>query len=86
MDDFDADMRIKIRKQLNICDKFNRDTARTLDTPYTTIVHRDLWTNNIMIKRGKYSKLIFTLNNLFNIVCSVFRSNSQMVLATCPLK
>lgn len=45
-----------IEKQLKICDEFGRDTSYTEDTPYTTVVHRDLWTNNIMIKRGKLSQ------------------------------
>ncbi|XP_055309442.1 uncharacterized protein LOC129573174 [Sitodiplosis mosellana] len=51
VDDLDPEFRIAIEEQLKICDKFGRDTTRTADTPYTTIVHRDLWTNNIMIKK-----------------------------------
>lgn len=48
-----AERRVAIENQFRICDKFSRRTERAADTPYTTIVHRDLWTNNIMIKRGK---------------------------------
>lgn len=39
-------------KQLTICSKWRKDTNLQRDTPYTTIVHRDLWTNNIMFTTG----------------------------------
>lgn len=51
----DDELRTKIQKQLNIGLDFARDTTRACDTPYTTVVHRDLWINNIMIKRGECS-------------------------------
>lgn len=50
----DAKRRATIEHQFHICNRFAITTDRVVDTPYTTIVHRDLWTNNIMIKRGKF--------------------------------
>lgn len=52
LDNLDPELLNKIEKQLKICYKFTRDTIRTTDTPYTTAVHRDLWINNVMIKKG----------------------------------
>lgn len=43
----------RVKQQMSICSQINRDIyAHQTDTPYTTIVHRDLWINNIMISRG----------------------------------
>lgn len=44
--------RKKVLAQLIKCDDLQRDTARVEDSPYTTIVHRDLWINNIMVLKG----------------------------------
>lgn len=52
-------MRTTVEKQLKICDLIDRDTVPVPDTPYTTVVHRDLWTNNIMIKMGMPKLVIF---------------------------
>lgn len=48
----DDEYRAKILAQLLECDTFSRDTNRVDDSPYTTIVHRDLWINNIMVLKG----------------------------------
>lgn len=48
-----AERRTAIENQFRISDEFSQKTERAADTPYTTIVHRDLWTNNVMIKKGK---------------------------------
>lgn len=53
VDDLDHELRTKIKKQLKVGLDFARDTTRASNTSYTTIVHRDLWINNIMIKRSK---------------------------------
>lgn len=42
--------------QLRACDKLSRNIVEVEDSPYTTVVHRDLWVNNIMVLKGKSSK------------------------------
>lgn len=42
----------KVLTQLMKCDDFYRNTKRVEDSPYTTVVHRDLWINNIMVLNG----------------------------------
>lgn len=49
-------VRVDIEKQLKTCFKFTKDTRRADDTPFTTIAHRDLWINNIMIKKSMNKK------------------------------
>lgn len=44
--------RVIIQQQLRICDDCGKEQNHVADTPYTTLVHGDLWTNNIMIKKG----------------------------------
>lgn len=58
VDDLNPTLRVKIEMQLNECDKFNKNTEPIADSPYTTIVHRDLWTNNIMILKGKIHRVM----------------------------
>lgn len=48
----DDELREKVLAQLMKCDNFQRDTTQVEDSPYTTIVHRDLWINNIMLLKG----------------------------------
>lgn len=52
IDNIDPKLRIEIEKQLRIDFEFTKDTCDVADTSFTTVVHRDLWLNNIMIKRG----------------------------------
>lgn len=52
MRNINSELLDKIDHQLRIGMDFSRDINRTVDTPYTTVVHRDLWLNNIMIKKG----------------------------------
>lgn len=52
VDDIDNEYRAKAMAQVMECDKFDRDTTVAAHTPYTTVVHRDLWINNIMILKG----------------------------------
>lgn len=69
-------MRIKIEKQLKTCYKFTRDTVRAKDTAFTTVVHRDLWINNVMIKKGnkfannnkKTAQTLYSINSLKNVI------------------
>lgn len=58
VDSVDVDLIDVIKRQLKICFDFARDTNRAADTPYTTVVHRDLWINNVMIKRGNSTRSI----------------------------
>lgn len=53
VDNLDPQLREIIKKQLRMNDEFSRNTKRAKDSPYTTVVHRDLWVNNVMILRGK---------------------------------
>lgn len=53
--------------QFKECDKFNKSTEHIADSPYTTIVHRDLWTNNIMILKGKLCSIIMLTYNIIII-------------------
>lgn len=48
----DDEYREKVLAQLRKCDELSRDTTRAEDSPYTTIVHQDLWINNIMVLKG----------------------------------
>lgn len=57
VEDLDEEFRISLEKVLKESDEYDKDSVRAADTPYTTVVHRDLWTNNIMIKKGKSSIL-----------------------------
>lgn len=53
VDSLDTERRAIIQKQLRVCDERGKNPNLVEDTPYTTLVHGDLWTNNVMIKRGK---------------------------------
>lgn len=53
INNLDPQLREIITTQLGICDELSRNTKRSEDSPYTTVVHRDLWVNNIMVLRGK---------------------------------
>lgn len=59
MKNIDSDLRSKIEKQFQIGFDFAKDTSETADTPFTTICHRDLWVNNIMISKGSEYFLAF---------------------------
>lgn len=52
---FDDEVIMKFKSHFDTCVKLSHvTTVLDVDSPYTTIVHRDLWTNNIMTKRSKY--------------------------------
>lgn len=59
IEDLDAILKAKLIEQLKYCDAYGRRTDMAADTPYTTIVHRDLWTNNIMLLKGTFSMRSF---------------------------
>lgn len=40
-----------------INDKYNKNLTIPTDTPYTTVVHNDLWINNLMVREGINSYL-----------------------------
>lgn len=42
----------KVDSQIDKCFEFGKLNENGPDTPYSTVVHRDLWTNNFMIRRG----------------------------------
>lgn len=50
---FDGGLRAKVSAQLVRCSEWRKNTNIQADTPYTTIIHRDLWTNNILFTCGK---------------------------------
>lgn len=51
IDDLNPKLSDKIDKYLKInTDIYTRDSV---DTPFTTVLQKDLWVNNIMIKKGK---------------------------------
>lgn len=77
----DSKLRDKIQRQLKIGNEFSRDTSQTSDTPYTTIVHRDLWINNIMIKKGTFFLVsprsisrIYLFRNVFILSTNFYRT------------
>lgn len=47
----DKELQEKIENQLRDCYRHARTMCHT-DTPYTTVIHRDLWSTNFMIKKG----------------------------------
>lgn len=57
------ELRQKVHAQIERCIAFSQTNKNGPDTPYSTIVHRDLWTNNFMISKGKrtLSRKIATL-------------------------
>lgn len=50
---FDTVLRAKVSEQLIECSEWRKNTNQQADTPYTTIVHHDLWMNNILFTCGK---------------------------------
>lgn len=50
---FDTDLRAKVSEQLVACSEWRKNTSIQADTPYTTIIHRDLWINNILFTCGE---------------------------------
>lgn len=48
-----------IQKQLKMSYELLKAAPQTFpETPYTTVVHRDFWIANIMIKKGKIKLLL----------------------------
>lgn len=45
-------LRRKVNAQIDECIAFSRMNKNGPDTPYSTVVHRDLWANNFMISKG----------------------------------
>lgn len=45
-------LRRKVDAQIKNCIAFSQINKNGSDTPYSTVVHRDLWTNNFMISKG----------------------------------
>lgn len=69
VDGLDDEYRARVLTQVADGDKFDRDTIVEEDTPYTTIVHHDLWINNIMLLKGglfNYSYYSHSSYNQFN--------------------
>lgn len=50
---FDTDLHAKVNEQLVACSEWRKNTSIQADTPYTTIIHRDLWINNILFTCGE---------------------------------
>lgn len=50
--DIDDEFRTRVLKQIVDGDVYDRNTITEDDTPYTTVVHHDLWINNIMLLKG----------------------------------
>lgn len=86
IDDLDEKLRRKIQNQLKIGFKFLGDLTRANDTPYTTVVHRDLWINYVMIKKGilktalkhYYLHRVFFLTNNMDGPIKIKIYNSQL--------
>lgn len=49
----DKQLKCKIVQYLKECSDWRNHNVPEIDSPYTGISHCDLWTNNIMFKRGK---------------------------------
>lgn len=47
------EIRTKVENLFDDGIQFVTNSARAADTPYTTVLHDDVWVNNIMIKRGE---------------------------------
>ncbi|XP_055296714.1 uncharacterized protein LOC129565642 [Sitodiplosis mosellana] len=56
IDDISPEMRTTIVNSIRLSKEFYACSARTIDTPYTTVVNKDFWINNIMIKQDDNSK------------------------------
>lgn len=52
IDGFDFRLRTYLQQRFEICEKIRKIPTHPDDTPYTTVVHRDLWSNNIMVSKG----------------------------------
>lgn len=48
------DLLAKIHEQLLLSEDFINDVSTPIPKPYTTMVHRDFWVNNLMISISKY--------------------------------
>lgn len=57
VDGIDDEYRAKVLAQVIECDDFDRDMNVTEHTPYTTVVHRDLSINNIMVLKGTHIQI-----------------------------
>ncbi|XP_055321212.1 uncharacterized protein LOC129577737 [Sitodiplosis mosellana] len=53
LDKLSSKQRELIKGYLQLGAQFVKNSSQTVDTPYTTIIHFDLWINNIMVKKGK---------------------------------
>lgn len=53
----DKKLQQKIFQQLKVCSDWRNQNILAIDSPYTSIAHCDLWTNNIMFTCGKQKNL-----------------------------
>lgn len=68
----DDEYREKVLDQLRKCDDLHRDTSRVEDSPYTTVVHRDLWINNIMVLKGSRFHSVYW-EDTYALLTNIFR-------------
>lgn len=81
IDNLDPKLRDDVEKQLRVCYALMMKERSDVpeDTPYSTVIHRDFWSTNLMIKKSKSvsDKLILREFFYMRIVAILIKKNSH---------